>query len=177
MTVVATTIKATQAAIDAFKVKAKNWAREVVALHNMPVPASLLQQKKALLARANTIRKMVESVLPPIEEFKNINLGYVVPVAAAAVVLAAIAAMTYWVTDFGKFKLEVQRQSEENKIVQSYIDQGFSPAQIKELISKEKTQSWFEKLIGDPQKLILPAVGLLVVGYVVTSSLRGRKNG
>lgn len=163
-----TVTKASAATVAALKQKAQAWAKEVVALYNMKVPASMEAEKRALLSRANTIRKMVEAVFGNMAEFKNIQLSGAPLIAVTATAITAIAAaMTYWVTDFGKFKLEVTRQIEANKHVQQLVSQGVPLKDAIASTAKDETKSWFERIIGDPQKVILPAIGLSIGGYLV----------
>jgi hypothetical protein len=158
---------ATAAALELLKTRARAWAKDVVTLYNMPVPASLAGEKKALLDRANTIRKAVEAIFGKIDELKNVQLGLALPVVGAVAVTGLIAAMTYWATDFGKFLLEVKRQAEANKFVSDLVAAGVPIDQAKAAASKDESKSLFERLIGDPQKIILPAVGLSIAGYLV----------
>lgn len=171
---IGTATRASDAAIAALKAKAQAWAREVVTLYNMPVPANLLPQKKALLARANTIRKMVEAIFGPLVELKNVQLGYVVVVGAAAVA-AAVAAITYWLTDFGKFKLEVQRQADANKHVQQLVSQGVPLDVATASVAKDESKSLFERFIGDPKQILLPAVGISIAGYFIYKYFLNKK--
>lgn len=158
--------RATTAAIESLKVRARAWAKEVVALYHMPVPESLAAEKRALLSRANTIRKIIESIFGQMEEFKNVQLG-AVPVVAAAVVVGVVGAMTYWLTDFGKFKLEVQRQANANKYVQELVAAGVPIDVARSTVARDESKSFFERIIGDPQKIILPAVGLSIAGFLI----------
>lgn len=145
--------EATPGMIDNLKIKARAWAKAVVALHNTPVPPEAQAKKDSLLSTAKGIRWVTEKIIGPIDELSNAGLGFpfVVVAVAATLVTGTAGAMTWWITDTQQFL-----------------------ATIKATGKPPVDKSWFEKIIGNPQKIILPiALGALVVWYFTRSTRRG----
>ena len=165
---------ATAEAIEALKQKAQDWAKTVVVLYKTPVPVDMLPRKQALLQRANIIRKAIVAILGPIDTLKDIQLGFL-PVIAAVAVAAAVTAVTYWLTDYGKFRLEVDAAKNVNEQVNYLVSQGIPAADAKAIAAGATTdKSWFEKLVGDPQKLLLPGLAMLLVFWFVKDRFNKR---
>lgn len=125
---------ASEGLLSSFKEKAQNWAKDVVRLYNTPVPPSMVEEKKDLMARAGTIKKAVEGIFGTISDLQNVGLGFLPLLIPAAVVLGASAAIYKWYTDFSKFqeKLKYHQQLTRNgesnasaaKIVESITGNG-----------------------------------------------------
>lgn len=170
--------RASSAVVASLKGKAQAWARDVVALYNMRVPSDLEPKKRALLTRANTIRKTIETIFGALPEFKNMQLAalpLVVGFVSVAAVTAGLAAITYWTTDYGKLKLDVQRRAEQDKHVRDLVASGVPIADARASVAKDESKSLFERFIGDPQKIILPAVGLSIAGYFIYKYFLSKK--
>jgi len=91
---------------EALKDKARAWAAQVVELNNTPVPADMQKWKDSLMKYAKYVKESIEAVFGSAEELKDLGVnqlgsfGFV----SAAVIAAAVAAITYWSTDYAKFR-------------------------------------------------------------------------
>ena len=93
--------------IDSFRQKAREWAADVVALYNTPVPKELEAEKNSLIGKAKKIKETVESILGTVDDL-NFGLGFLPLLIPAAVVAGASAAIYYWYTDYSEFKQKLE---------------------------------------------------------------------
>lgn len=102
------------AGLDYFKNKANFWATKVRNLATMKVPSSLEAERRSLLQKAMPIRYTVEKIIGNMPSLENIGLGFVMVVVGAAAVAAAVASITYWITDYNKFlaKLDAAQRAQ-----------------------------------------------------------------
>ena len=144
-------IYANDSYIDQFKEKARDWAKQVVELHNMDVGTVLQPKKKSLLSTASTIKKTIESVFGTFDELENVGLGvaFLIPVAVIAAALAAIAKWTY---DYQKLKVLLSEQ-------QRLESAGLSPQTAANVIAKKIDSS----LINIDTKKMIPLVGAIAL--------------
>lgn len=137
--------------IQSFKDKAKNWARDVVALYNTPVPKELEGDKSALLKSAGKIKKSIETIFGTFDELESIGLGFFPLLIPAAVIIGATAAIYKWYTDFEKLKAKLAH----HKMI---MDAGSSSGEAADIIW-DITQ---DKKKTPPKKALI--MGALVIG-------------
>lgn len=167
-------ISATQDAIESLRQKARDWALRVRELYYMEVPPELVERKKVLLTRAKYIKSVLETVFGTLDELKDVQLGLgPLPIIGGVAVAGAMAAITYWLADYGKFKLEVEAKQQFHNQVNKIVGEnpGLTYEQAYNVVYNASKNvgsggSIFEKFIGDPKAILLPiGFGFILLQY------------
>lgn len=167
-------ISATQSAIESLRQKAREWAAAVRELYFMDVAPELIDKKKSLLVRAKYIKSVLETVFGTLDELKDVQLG-AIPILGGVALAGALAAITYWMTDFGKLVLENQAKQQFHAQVNKIVSEnpGLSYEQAYNVVSNASKSvdagSFFERFIGDPKAILLPlGIGFMVLKYFMS---------
>lgn len=144
------------------KQKAQEWAGKVVNLYHMQVPPEYEAKKRALLSSAKKIKDSIEYLTGPLaylSAMNSMNLGFIPVVVGVVGVTGAIAAVTYWITDYNKFLVTVE---ERNKLIAA----GLSPQQAANIVSQNHDKESFFGFKIDSSKIVLGLGGIGLVYFI-----------
>ncbi len=135
--------------IDSFKIKARRWASSVVSVSQSNVSGSpeLVRDKAKLLRWAKYIKGTIEAIFGTIDELEGINLG-IIPLIPIAAIIAALAAITKWTTDYMRFN---QKLATYNKLKAD----GSSPGEASRIV---------DELLGDKPLFSIGNAPLIIGG-------------
>jgi hypothetical protein len=138
--------------IEDFKVKARKWAANVVALKNTPATGALAIKKTALLKRASFIKRGVDGIFSTL---KAVGLGEqdnslgLLPLIPVAIVGASLAAMGKWFLDYKELMVKLAEQ-------QRLESKGLSPAEAARVVAQNTSSGG---IFSDIKK-VLPLIAI-----------------
>lgn len=144
--------------VDQFKMKAREWHSRYTRLQSMKVPASMQAEQNRLLSLGDSVKAAIEKVTQALDA---VGLS-AVPVIAAGVVAAALAAIAWWNSSYEKFATEARKRIYDEKY-REFIATGASPEQANSLAIQAANSIVSEQDSG-PLALVLRHWQLLAVG-------------
>jgi hypothetical protein len=146
--------------LDPLRQKARDWALEVVKLHNTPVPPPLQTEKTRLLNNARTVKNAVEKVFGTLDELRPMaqikELGAIPIVIPVVAVSGASAAIAKWYYDH---KNLMSRVNSYNALTAGGLDHN----QALNIITQGKTS-----ILDTVKRMAIPLTVAGVIYFIVS---------
>lgn len=144
--------------LDAFKMKVREWHSRYLHLQSMRVPDSLKSEQARLLSLGSAVKDAIQKVTGTLDAF---GLS-AVPLVAAGVVAAALAAIAWWNNSYNSFATKARKAIYDEKY-HEFIATGASPEQANALAIQAANSLVTEEQTG-PLALLLRNWQLVAVG-------------
>lgn len=146
--------------IDQFKMKAREWHSRYLNLQKMRVPDSMKAEQARILSLGNSVKSAIENVTKALDA---VGLS-AVPLVAAGVVAAALAAIAWWNSSYDKFVTEARKKIYDEKY-REFIATGASSEQANRMALQAANSIVAEQDSG-PLALLMRHWQLVAVGVV-----------